>query len=187
MTSSVETRCATKVCSKCFEEKLINEFYLSRGSKDGLQPKCKSCEAKYRVANKEAIKARKAAYHIANRKVVLEKLRQYRSKNAKRNREREKARYAQIKLDPEKYSKYRRITRTSTKALRLLHPDHAKAHSKVQVAIKSGKIVRPSECSKCGNQCKPDAHHDSYEESQWLVVRWLCKPCHRAHHRKYQD
>ncbi len=55
--------------------------------------KCKACEVNYRIANKEAIKARKAAYHISNREVVLEKLRQYRAKNAKRNREREKARY----------------------------------------------------------------------------------------------
>ena len=187
MTTEVEQVQATKRCSRCFSEKSVNEFYLSTHSKDGRQVKCKACEANYRIANKEAIKARKSAYHVSNREIVLEKLKQYRSKNADRNREREKARYVQIKSDPEKYAKYRNVTRISTKAWRLRYPDHAKAHSRVLWAIKSGKIVRPNECSNCGNQCKPDAHHDSYDESQWLVVRWMCKPCHRAHHRKYPD
>jgi len=150
MTTEVEQVQATKRCSRCFLEKTINEFYLSTRAKDGRQVKCNACEANYRIANKEAIKSRKAAYHILNREIVLEKLRQYRSKNAKRNREREKARYIQIKLDPEKYAKYREITRISKKTSNL-------------------------------------RHHDSYHESQWLVVRWLCKTCHRSHHRKYPD
>lgn len=187
MTSEIQSGQQTKRCSKCSLEKTFDEFYLSTRSKDGRQVKCKACEVNYRIANKEAIKARKAAYHISNREVVLEKLRQYRAKNAKRNREREKARYVEIKSDPQKYAKYRKTTRISKKASNLRHPDHVKAHSAVLCAIRSGKMARPNQCSNCGNQCKPEAHHDNYEKSQWLVVRWLCQPCHRSHHRKYPD
>ena len=168
MTTEVQ---ATKRCSKCFSEQSVNEFYPSKHTKEGRQAKCKACEVKYRLANQTSIKLR------------LEK---YRSKNANRNREREKARYAQIKLDPEKYAKLQSRRRIQ-KTLRLRNPTHVKANSKVSTAIHLGKIVRPNECSKCGDQCKPEAHHDSYEKSQWLVVRWLCKSCHAAHHRKYPD
>lgn len=187
MTSEIQSSQQTKRCSKCFLEKTFNEFNLSTKSKDGRQVKCRVCEANYRIANREIIKVRKAAYHISNRKTVLERLKQYRSKNAKRNREREKARYVQIKSDPEKYAKYRETTRISKKASNLRHPDRVKAHSKVMCAIRSGSMVRPNQCSFCGCECKPEAHHDSYDKSQWLVVRWLCKPCHRSHHRKYPD
>jgi hypothetical protein len=183
MTTEVQ---ATKRCSKCFSEQSVNEFYPSKYTKEGRQAKCKACEVKYRLANKTSIKLRKAKYHILNREKVLKKLEKYRSKNANRNREREKVRYVQIKLDPEKYAKLQSRRRIQ-KTLRLRNPTHIKANSKVSTAVRFGKIVRPNECSNCGCQCKPEAHHDSYEKSQWLVVRWLCKSCHAAHHRKYPD
>ena len=183
MTAEVQ---ATKRCSKCFSEQSVNEFYPSKYTKEGRQSKCKACEVKYRLANQTSIKLRKAKYHVSNREKVLKRLEKYRSKNANRNREREKARYVQIKLDPEKYAKLQSRRRIQ-KTLRLRNPTHVKANSKVSTAVRFGKIVRPNECSNCGCQCKPEAHHDSYEKSQWLVVRWLCKSCHAAHHRKYPD
>jgi len=185
MTTQTEQVEATKRCSKCVSEKLLEEFNLSSRSKDGRQVKCKQCEANYRIANRDRIKQRKAKYHISNRDTVLKRLKEYRSKNAARNREREKSRYEKIKLDPEKYSKYRTATMNGRRKSRLLYPSHTKANSKVLSAIRSGKIIRPNLCSSCGRQCKPEAHHDSYDESQWLVVRWLCRKCHCEHHRKY--
>lgn len=46
--------------------------------------------------------------------------------------------------------------------------------------VRSGKIIPPKECSKCGKECKPHAHHKDY--SKPTDVEWLCKPCHRAKH-----
>jgi len=182
MTTEVEKE---KRCSKCFFVKPISEFSIITRAKDGRQVKCKACEVKYRLANKQVIKIRKAAYYISNREKVLKNSKNYRSKNVDTIRESEKAKYSQIKLDPEKYAKLRIRAKRNQNTSRLRYPTHIKANSKVRTAIRFGKIVRPNECSSCGFQCKPEAHHDSYEKSQWLVVRWLCKSCHCAYHRKY--
>jgi hypothetical protein len=36
-----------KVCTKCREEKSLNEFYVRRVSRDGLTSKCKKCKTEY--------------------------------------------------------------------------------------------------------------------------------------------
>lgn len=36
----------TKICSKCGQEKSIEEFYAHSTAKDGLQPYCKECQKK---------------------------------------------------------------------------------------------------------------------------------------------
>jgi hypothetical protein len=47
-------------------------------------------------------------------------------------------------------------------------------------AIRRGELARQP-CEKCGGQ-KSEVHHKDYSEP--LDVRWLCKPCHAAEHRK---
>lgn len=52
------------------------------------------------------------------------------------------------------------------------------AHAAVFKAIKSGTLVRPNMCSRCGaTGVKIEAAHLSYETS--LDVLWLCQSCHR--------
>lgn len=59
-------------------------------------------------------------------------------------------------------------------------PEKERARMLAGVAIQSGKLVREP-CSACGNKSvKTEAHHDDY--SKPLEVRWLCPPCHDAHH-----
>jgi len=149
----------TKVCCKCKTEKPVDLFSRSKNQKEGRHPYCKKC---------------KSNYYFKNAALIVQK---YRIKSLEY--------YQKIKSDPEKYAKLRISARKRLNAFKLRHPMRVKANSKVLGAILSGKIVRPNECSSCGCQCKPEAHHDSYEKSQWLVVRWLCRPCHCAYHRKY--
>ena len=61
-----------------------------------------------------------------------------------------------------------------------LNTDKVKAHKSVGRALKSGKLVRPNACERCGKSCKPHAHHSDYAKP--LEVRWLCFPCHMAEH-----
>lgn len=50
------------------------------------------------------------------------------------------------------------------------------AHKQVAYALKTGKLTRPSKCDVCGQECKPEAHHDDYKRP--LDVQWLCTVCH---------
>lgn len=51
-------------------------------------------------------------------------------------------------------------------------------------AHKSGILVKPARCESYGCENRPDdKHHDSYAESQWLNVRWLCGGCHADWHK----
>ena len=58
------------------------------------------------------------------------------------------------------------------------HPDRVRANWKVMYALRTGKIVRPDRCSKCGSdRGKICGHHLDY--SKPLDIVWLCYKCHR--------
>ena len=54
------------------------------------------------------------------------------------------------------------------------------ARSYLNVYVKRGKIVRASECGRCGSPRKVQAHHHDY--SKPLQVEWLCLVCHMREH-----
>lgn len=56
-----------------------------------------------------------------------------------------------------------------------------RAHKAVAKAIKSGRLIKPDACSKCGGNEKIEGHHPNYEYR--LVVLWLCQKCHQEVHR----
>jgi hypothetical protein len=59
-----------------------------------------------------------------------------------------------------------------------------RARTEVSNALRSGRLVRPSRCSRCLVACVPHAHHFlGYEQEHWLDIVWLCVACHeRDHH-----
>ncbi len=58
--------------------------------------------------------------------------------------------------------------------------DRHNAVSKVSSAIDRGELVRPEECSYCGEYKKTDGHHEDYGKP--LEVIWLCRKCHQQRH-----
>jgi hypothetical protein len=51
------------------------------------------------------------------------------------------------------------------------------ARAKVHRAIKSGKLLKPGECSNCKLGGRTiEAHHVDYKKP--LDVVWLCRSCH---------
>lgn len=61
-----------------------------------------------------------------------------------------------------------------------LHDDARRlAASAVGGAIKLGRLVQQP-CEKCADP-DSEAHHDDYDKP--LEVRWLCRSCHRTHHK----
>lgn len=55
------------------------------------------------------------------------------------------------------------------------------AHNAVARAVKTGKLVRPSKCTKCGcDKSRIEAHHhNGYEKDHWIDVVFICTSCHR--------
>lgn len=105
---------------------------------------------------KACVKARVAKHREAN----LERVRAY-------DRERAKL--------PERIKAATRVS----EAWRAEDRRRAKCHNAVARAIRAGRLA-PQPCKVCGAQ-KSVAHHDDYNKP--LEVRWLCQPCHKAHHK----
>lgn len=142
-----------KRCSTCGISKPLDAF--RRPMKRGqikYRHECLDCESAY---------YRSAEY----KKKANSKARQYR----------EEGRY--VDRDSKHLERLREVTKQKQRARRL-----------VADAILSGAIKRATECSVCGapdsrqpgNRSLVQAHHDDY--SKPLEVRWLCRPCHVAHH-----
>ena len=68
----------------------------------------------------------------------------------------------------------KRIKKTDNEKLRLIAKDI------IGNLIKSGRIIRPKQCSNCESFCKPDFHHPDYAKP--LEGMWLCKSCHKKLH-----
>jgi hypothetical protein len=66
--------------------------------------------------------------------------------------------------------------RASVTAWRRTYPERRAAHHAVEKAVRTGKLIRPTICERCGKDCKPDGAHTDY--SKPLDVLWLCRRCH---------
>jgi len=70
-----------KTCTKCKVQKDPSGFCKSKAEKDGLQGKCKACNAEYVKANRESIAAKRVEYNKANRKSIAAKKAEYNKAN----------------------------------------------------------------------------------------------------------
>lgn len=83
-----------KNCSKCKENKEIEEFYKKKSTKDGLRSECIECTKKYLLMNKEKIANYKKNYHKSdkykelsknkyskNKEIILKKNKDYSDEN----------------------------------------------------------------------------------------------------------
>ena len=62
------------------------------------------------------------------------------------------------------------------------NPQKVKAHSIVNEAVRTGKLLKPSKCSCCNLEKKVQAHHEDYTKP--LEIIWLCSACHSKLHKK---
>jgi hypothetical protein len=60
------------------------------------------------------------------------------------------------------------------------NPGSRSAHRSLYKAVRSGRVLRPENCEKCGKAGRLHAHHEDY--SRPLDVHWLCVTCHRRLH-----
>lgn len=75
----------SKVCSKCKQEKPLEEFYKRQIARDGKASCCKTCKSlafkTWLEKNRENNKGRSKAYYTKNRRKILEKLANKRKTN----------------------------------------------------------------------------------------------------------
>jgi len=81
--------------------------------------------------------------------------------------------------NPEKVKEY---GRRSASNQRKNDPHKVKARLLVSYAVEIGVLIRPTNCSRCLKECKPEGHHPDY--SKPLEVIWLCRECHNKEHGK---
>ena len=173
-----------RICRRCKEKKDDSQFGKLKCSKDGINPRCRQCCCK---SVKESKKSPEA---IANKKVYV-------SEWQKRNRERrleqsrswyernlEKARQMSLEATKKYLStEHGRRKRNARSSLwENKNPEKRRVHDRTMYAVKTGKINRPDQCSKCQKKCIPHAHHEDY--SKPFNVLWLCSSCHFFHHHK---
>ena len=63
---------------------------------------------------------------------------------------------------------------------RQAHPKQTWAHQCLRSALKRGLIIQSAR-EECGNP-DTEAHHPDYDRP--MDVRWLCRVCHKAEHRR---
>lgn len=77
----------TKKCTKCGEEKELNEFYKDKIRRDKHRVYCKKCEApyykKYYIRNLEKLNAQRKKYQVHSRTKLNTQARKYWSRNRK--------------------------------------------------------------------------------------------------------
>lgn len=129
---------------------------------------------KYRANNKEKIAERDKKYYRKNREKISNYHRNY---HADHREELNNASRVYYQVNKKKRSACHKVYKDK-------YPERIKANEAVKRALKTGELIRPDICSKCGRPCKPDGHHWSYLEEHWLDVEWLCKFCHKRLHAK---
>lgn len=154
-----------KVCRLCGETKPLSEFY----NKDN---RCKVC-----------VRDKAKQYRIDN----LERVKEY-DRNRPNHSDRIKAkseRYKKLRLEGD--ASFVEKDKLRIQDYRKRNPDKYKAQCSVNNAIRDGYLLRPSNCSCCGKECKPQGHHWSYDEDHWLDVIWLCTRCHADEHKRLRE
>jgi hypothetical protein len=77
---------------------------------------------------------------------------------------------------------YRERHRELTRQRHSNQTQHTAAQSAARHAVRNGKLT-PLPCERCGRTDDIHAHHDSYQQKDWLNVMWLCRDCHMWRHR----
>ena len=150
-----------KKCFKCGEIKPLSAFYRHKKMADGRVNKCKEC-------NKVDVQK--------NYRANIEHYKEYEKGRANlQHRVEAREEYAQTDEGKKALARGR-------KAWEGRNPIKKGASTMVGNAIRDGKLIKPDNCSKCGNTpSRLHGHHDDYAFP--LTVRWLCPGCHTQWHR----
>jgi hypothetical protein len=154
----------TKPCISCHNSLPLDGFYKHKQMRDGHLNKCKSC-----------CKTQEHARRADN----LQRIREY-----DRNRPNRLERTEAVKQYG-KTAKGRAVQQRAKDEWSQRNMQKRKAQWDVNNAIRDGRLIKPTNCESCSGIGKIEGHHDDYSLS--LLVRWLCDPCHKKHHKMLRN
>lgn len=114
--------------------------------------------------------------------------REYRCKKCSNRRARkwQRANPGKVAAADKKWFEQNRERKGRThKRYRERNREKVRARHELTNAVRDGKLVKPTSCSRCGRAVprqRLEAHHEDY--SKPLEVEWLCSTCHGAEHRQ---
>lgn len=149
-----------KTCIRCSKDKDIGSFYKHAGMADGHLNVCIDCT-----------KARVLAHRNAN----IDRVREYDRKRGKTEAR---------KIASKKYFQTDEGKAVRAKAVKNWREKNSlkyAAHTLLNNALRSGLVVKQSNCALCWEQKKVEAHHEDYLKP--LDVLWLCIDCHKKAHK----
>ena len=151
-----------KDCITCRRALPLTSYYRHPQMADGHLNKCKECVI---------------AYQKERRNWNGDAIRQYdRNRDHLPHRVAARKQYALTERGKESWLAGR-------KAWAERHKEKRAAHVMVGNAVRDGKLIKQP-CEVCGSPYV-QAHHDDYAKP--LDVRWLCVPCHNAHHSRERE
>lgn len=167
----------SKACKRCHEVKPLSEFSAERLSPDGKRYECRPCRAilyrEYKAKNPDVVRATQRASYAKNKAKIRVKNVNNSVNNRVRNRDNQRRRRA-AGLVP-KRSQADRLRQNARYYAK--YPEKFVAHRAVAVAVRTGRLIKPKTCSKCGAGGWIQASHDDYTKP--LQIEWLCVKCHR--------
>lgn len=179
-----------RICRKCKIEKDESQYGQLKCSKDGINPRCRQCccdSVKRSKKSPETIANKKkyvAQWQKDNRDKRLQQSRDWYERNL------EKAREMSLVATRKYLSTEHGRKKAAERSLEWDRQNSTKrrVHDRTMYAVETGKLVRPSECSKCHKEGLPHAHHEDYSKPYDVI--WLCSTCHfylhhqSKHHRE---
>jgi hypothetical protein len=129
----------TKVCSKCGEEKELDEFYKDRAKSDGLRGNCKQCVKKYFLLNKEKKSLYNRNYKSKNREAIAKYNKKYKIEKLNETKEYNKTYY---KKNKQKINQYRVKYAKQRMEVDLCFKIRRKLSSRVSQAIKRQRGIK---------------------------------------------
>ena len=169
--------------NKAYLKEYNAKWYLKNKGTLRYKERCKKNDKAYYERNKTERNARSAKYYNDNRDELLEKGKEYRIANM-----------ASIRIKNRKYDKANRSNRSeNNKKYYQDNPEkrkeyyeknkkHKLAGGKLRYAVKTGRIIKPSQCERCPSTENIQGHHEDYDYP--LDVIWLCRSCHARLRRK---
>ncbi len=149
---------------------------------------------KWRESNIEEVKSKARVYYEENKEKIKARTKKWNQENKQRSNELKRRSYAKRKLDPTFLEKRRENSRKAYLKKKGDNPDwwrdryqtdedyklKVSARRLARAAFKEGVIHR-EDCVKCGKWA--EMHHEDY--SKPLEIMWLCRKCHKEHHRTH--